>query len=123
MERPGSIMSGFQVIRLTPEQERVNMSRLAAEVGLGGRILFAPDAWAFCAPRTPSKHVCLNQIAQEENAMQVLRGLRRGLIDNDGEAKFTFYPQGTQLQAEMLATISTDKVDLEIVVTLHERET
>ena len=123
MERIGSITSGFQVIRMGPEHESVNVSRLAAEVGLGGLVFFSPDAWAFCEPRTPSKHSYLNQIAQEDNARQVLRGLRRGLMDNYGNARFTFYPQGTELQTEMFAEILTDKVDVEIVVSLNKRNT
>lgn len=95
---------GFQVVRLAAQAD-VEVSHLAVDVGLSAAVKFAPDAWEFCSAKASGSGENMRTVAREENARQVLRGLRRGITEHHGEHMFRFFPQGTELQAPMVAMV------------------
>ena len=117
MKRTGDKLIGLHVVRLAAQAD-VDVSHLALDVGLSSTVKFAPDAWEFCSAKASGSGEYMRTVAREENARQVLRGLRRGLSEHHGEPMFQFFPQGTELQAPMVATVVWENGPAQITVML-----
>lgn len=95
--------------------EPVDVTRLAAEVGIACRVFFAPEVWAYCEPEAPHADELMNQAERDQRARHILVGLARNISKFQG-GRLLFRSNGARRQAMLAAEAYDDGYQAEITV-------
>jgi hypothetical protein len=88
----------------------VDVTRLAAEVGIEARVVFSPEVWAYCEPACAFPDEVMNMALRDQHARHILAGLRRHLASfKDG--RLVFRSNGARRSARLVAEMAGN-VDL-----------
>jgi hypothetical protein len=100
-----------------PAGPLIDVTHLAAEVGLNAHVRFTPDVWAMCEPAIPYAEELMRVAGREQHARAVLAGLRRH-TDRFEDGRLFFRSHGARRYVRLIAHVEGDELAPEITVSL-----
>lgn len=117
LPRPGLSFGRSGSTLLENTGQLIDVTHLAAEIGLNARVCFTPDVWAMCEPATPYTEDFMRIAGREQHARAVLAGLKRH-TDRFEDDRLFFRSHGARRYIRLIAHIAGDEFAPEITVTL-----